>query len=93
MATNVHTLKSVARAHIREVNGCSSLGPNLDDATEILRQAHGVLVAAAYAVQENYLNPALVGAALDGATTLLELGLRNTHEGHDSLLKRLRSAN
>jgi hypothetical protein len=87
MATSVNSMKSVLRAHNRQVNGCSALPPTLDDSTVVLESAHAVLSLANTALDDNLVNPEILRSAFRATEILLELGLRGVMEGHASLLR------
>lgn len=89
MATSVNSMKSVLRAHNRQVNGCSSPPPTLDDSTVALESAHAVLSLANTAFDDESVNPDILRSAFRATEILLELGLRGVMEGHASLLRKM----
>ena len=71
------------------MNGTTSFDPSLDDATELLTQAHAVSIVAGIALDDDLCSSELIRSAMRGVTTLLETGIRCLEQGHEDMVRQL----
>ncbi|WP_047168898.1 hypothetical protein [Rhizorhabdus histidinilytica] len=89
-----YSAQTALEAHRLKINGVSSPAHDLDNAGNLLNEAHGVLAACNLLLAEyegGLLNPKLLAAALNGAERLLEQGIRDLTVGYREMLSEVRT--
>jgi hypothetical protein len=89
------SIESAVAAHKIKICGVIALPHDLDSAVSLLEQSYAILVSLSDSIdvgEDRTLPLPIVEAALRGAETLLEHGIRDLITGHEALLRASRKA-